>query len=103
MLDLVETGARSRFTWRPRLPLAAAARRVPDESAHALRARAGRVGHRSHCCALSNLGTAELWTGDSIAAEKHLRAAVDTTQWSGLLLPHLNAAAQSGPAAGRAR
>ena len=43
---------------------------------------------------LSNAGTAELWTGDMAEAEKHLRAAVDANQWSGLLRPHLNAAAQ---------
>ena len=43
---------------------------------------------------LSNAGTAELWTGDVVEAEKHLRAAVDTNQWSGLLRPHLNAASQ---------
>ena len=43
---------------------------------------------------LSNAGTAELWTGDLAEAEKHLRAAVDTNQWSGLLRPHLNAASQ---------
>ncbi|HWM60243.1 MAG TPA: hypothetical protein VNO83_20625 [Pseudonocardia sp.] len=43
---------------------------------------------------LSNAGTAELWTGNMAEAEKHLRAAVDANQWSGLLRPHLNAAAQ---------
>jgi LuxR family maltose regulon positive regulatory protein len=43
---------------------------------------------------LANAGTAELWTGDIAEAEKHLRAAVDANQWSGLLRPHLNAAAQ---------
>ena len=43
---------------------------------------------------LNNTGTAELWTGDMAAAEKHLRAAVDTNQWNGLLRPHLNAASQ---------
>jgi tetratricopeptide (TPR) repeat protein len=42
----------------------------------------------------NNAGTAELWTGDLTEAEKHLRAAVDANQWSGLLRPHLNAAAQ---------
>jgi hypothetical protein len=43
---------------------------------------------------LANAGTAELWTGDVSEAEKHLRTAVDTNQWSGLLRPHLNAASQ---------
>jgi LuxR family transcriptional regulator, maltose regulon positive regulatory protein len=43
---------------------------------------------------LNNCGTAELWTGDVVAAEKHLREAVDANQRSGLLRPHLNAASQ---------
>ena len=29
---------------------------------------------------LGNAGTAEFWTGDLVAAEKHLRAAVDANR-----------------------
>jgi LuxR family maltose regulon positive regulatory protein len=42
---------------------------------------------------LSNAGSAELWTGDTIAAEKHLRAVVETDRSGDVLRPHLNAAA----------
>ena len=40
---------------------------------------------------LANAGTAELWTGDLVEAEKNLRAAVDADRWGGFLRPHLNA------------
>jgi LuxR family maltose regulon positive regulatory protein len=43
--------------------------------------------------ALSNAGTAELWLGDDVEAEKHLRAAIAANQSGGMLRPHLNAAA----------
>ena len=73
--------------------LAAAARRVPDDPRTL--AGLGLAGWDViPLLVLGNAGTAELWTGDVAAAEKHLRAAVDTNQWSGLLRPHLNAAAQ---------
>jgi LuxR family maltose regulon positive regulatory protein len=42
---------------------------------------------------LGNAGTAELWTGDMVEAEKHLQAAVDIDPSGGVLRPHLNAAA----------
>jgi len=40
-----------------------------------------------------NGGMAEFWTGDLVAAEKHLRAAVDFDRSNGVLRPQLNAAA----------
>ena len=91
VLDLVETGhARARGDL---VALAAAARRVPDDPRTL--SGLGLAGWDViPLLVLSNAGTAELWTGDVVAAEKHLRAAVDTTQWSGLLRPHLNAASQ---------
>jgi LuxR family maltose regulon positive regulatory protein len=91
VLDLVETGhARTRGDL---VALAAAARRVPDDPRTL--SGLGLAGWDVvPLLVLSNAGTAELWTGDAVAAEKHLRAAVDANQWSGLLRPHLNAAAQ---------
>ena len=91
VLDLVETGhARTRGDL---VALAAAARRVPDDPRTL--SGLGLAGWDViPLLVLSNAGTAELWTGDLAEAEKHLRAAVDTTQWSGLLRPHLNAASQ---------
>ncbi len=91
VLDLVETGhARTRGDL---VALAAAARRVPDDPRTL--SGLGLAGWDViPLLVLGNAGTAELWTGDIAEAEKHLRAAVDTTQWSGLLRPHLNAAAQ---------
>ena len=91
VLDLVEMGhARTRGEV---VAVAAAARRIPDDPRTL--SGLGLAGWDViPLLVLSNAGTAELWTGDAIAAEKHLRAAVDTTQWSGLLRPHLNAASQ---------
>lgn len=91
VLDLVETGhARVRGDL---VALATAARRVPDDPRTL--SGLGLAGWDViPLLVLSGAGTAELWTGDAVAAEKHLRAAVETTQWSGLLRPHLNAASQ---------
>ena len=91
VLDLVEMGhARTRGDV---VAVAAAARRIPDDPRTL--SGLGLAGWDViPLLLLSNAGTAELWTGDATAAEKHLRAAVDTTQWSGLLRPHLNAASQ---------
>lgn len=91
VLDLVEMGhARARGDLDA---LAAATRRIPDDPRTL--SGLGLAGWDVvPLLVLSNAGTAELWTGDATAAEKHLRAAVDTTQWSGLLRPHLNAASQ---------
>ncbi len=91
VLDLVEMAhARARGDL---VALAAAARRVPDDPRTL--AGLGLAGWDViPLVVLGGIGTAELWTGDEAAAEKHLRAAVDTNQWSGLLRPHLNAASQ---------
>jgi LuxR family transcriptional regulator, maltose regulon positive regulatory protein len=91
VLDLVEMAhARARGDL---VALATAARRVPDD-ARTL-AGLGLAGWDViPLLVLGGMGTAELWTGDAVAAEKHLRAAVDANQWSGLLRPHLNAASQ---------
>ena len=91
VLDLVQTGhARTRGDL---VALAAATRRVPDDPRTL--SGLGLAGWDViPLLVLGNAGTAELWTGDTVEAEKHLRAAVETTQWSGLLRPHLNAAAQ---------
>jgi LuxR family maltose regulon positive regulatory protein len=71
----------------------AAARRVPDDPRTL--SGLGLAGwDLIPLLVLGNCGTAELWTGNMAEAEKHLRAAVDANQWSGLLRPHLNAAAQ---------
>ncbi|MFC5994976.1 LuxR C-terminal-related transcriptional regulator [Pseudonocardia hispaniensis] len=91
ILDLIEMGiARTRGDLAA---VAAAARRVPDDP----RVLAG-LGLAAWdvvpLIVLGNAGTAELWTGDMIEAEKHLRAALDTSHSGGLLRPHLNAAAQ---------
>jgi LuxR family maltose regulon positive regulatory protein len=91
VLDVTELGhARSRGDL---VGMVAAARRVPDDSR-----RLSNLGLAGWdvvpLVVLSNAGTAELWTGDEVEAEKHLRAAIDANQWSGLLRPHLNSAAQ---------
>jgi len=91
VLDLVETG-HTRFRG-DLVALVAATHRLPDD-ARTL-ADLGLAGWDViPLLVLSNAGTAELWTGDMTEAEKHLRAAVDANQWSGLLRPHLNAASQ---------
>jgi LuxR family maltose regulon positive regulatory protein len=73
--------------------LAATTRRVPDNPRTL--STLGLAGWDViRLIVLSNGGTAELWTGNVTDAEKHLRAAVDANQWSGLLRPHLNAASQ---------
>jgi LuxR family transcriptional regulator, maltose regulon positive regulatory protein len=91
VLDLIEIGhARARGDF---VALLAAARRVPDDPGTL--AALGLAGWDViPLLVLNNAGTAELWTGDLTEAEKHLRAAVDANQWTGLLRPHLNAAAQ---------
>ena len=91
VLNLIEIGhARARGDF---VALVAVSRRVPDD-ARTLAALGLAGWDVIPLLVLSNAGTAELWTGDLIEAEKHLRAAVDANQWSGLLRPHLNAAAQ---------
>jgi LuxR family maltose regulon positive regulatory protein len=91
VLDLVETGyARSRGDL---VAVVAAARRVPDDP-RTLSALGMAGWDLIPLLVLSSAGTAELWTGDVSEAEKHLRAAMDANQWSGLLRPHLNAASQ---------
>jgi LuxR family transcriptional regulator, maltose regulon positive regulatory protein len=91
VLDLVETAyARGRGDLGT---LLATARRVPDDPRTL--SRLGLAGWDViPLLILSTSGTAELWTGDVVAAEKNLRAAIDANQWSGLLRPHLNAASQ---------
>jgi LuxR family transcriptional regulator, maltose regulon positive regulatory protein len=91
VLDLVEMG-HARLLG-DLVALSAAARRVPDDPRTL--SGLGLAGWDViPLLVLSNAGTAELWTGDVAEAEKHLRAAVDTNQWGGLLRPHLNAASQ---------
>ena len=91
VLDLIEAGhARTRGDI---LALATAAHRVPDDP-RTLSALGLAGWDVIPLLVLNNTGTAELWTGDMAEAEKHLRAAVDTNQWNGLLRPHLNAASQ---------
>src|SRR3954468_2421031 len=91
VLNLIEIGhARARGDL---VALVAATRRVPEDPRTL--AALGLAGWDViPLLVLSNAGTAELWTGDLTEAEKHLRAAVDANQWSGLLRPHLNAASQ---------
>jgi LuxR family maltose regulon positive regulatory protein len=72
--------------------LAAAARQIPTDPRTL--ADLGLVGwDLIPTLILSNAGTAELWIGDGLQAEKHLRAAIDANRRSGLLRPHLNSAA----------
>jgi LuxR family transcriptional regulator, maltose regulon positive regulatory protein len=90
VLDLTEMGhARGRGDL---VGLAATVRRVPDDPR-----RLSNLGLAGWdvvpLLVLTGAGTAELWAGDEAEAEKHLRAAVDANQWSGMLRPHLNAAA----------
>ncbi|HWM05561.1 MAG TPA: LuxR C-terminal-related transcriptional regulator [Actinophytocola sp.] len=91
VLDLLQIGhARIRGDF---VAMLAAIRRVPDDPRTL--SSLGLTGwDLLPLLVLSNRGTAELWTGNMAEAEKHLRAAVDANQWSGLLRPHLNAAAQ---------
>ncbi|WP_214368806.1 LuxR C-terminal-related transcriptional regulator [Pseudonocardia sp. H11422] len=91
VVDLIEMGsARSRGDLAA---LAAACRRVPHDPR--VLAALGLTGwDMVPLLVLSNAGTAELWTGDVLEAEKHLRAAVDANRWSGFLRPHLNAESQ---------
>ena len=98
VLDLVETAyARARGDL---VALATAARRVPDEPRTL--SGLGLAGWDViPLLILSTVGTAELWTGDVTSAEKHLRAAVDANQWSGLLRPHLNACRRTDSCVGR--
>jgi LuxR family transcriptional regulator, maltose regulon positive regulatory protein len=90
VVDLMEMG-HARFEGRL-AAAAAAARRIPDDP----RTLAGlglAAWDAIPILVLSNAGTAELWLGDELEAEKHLRAAADANLCSGLLRPHLNAAA----------
>ena len=90
LLDLMEMG-HARFQGRL-AAVTAAASRIPDDP----RTLAG-LGLAAWdvipLLALSNAGTAELWLGDDIEAEKHLSAATETSRWGGVLRPHLNATA----------
>jgi len=90
VLDLLQIGhARIRGDF---VGMLAATRRVPDDP-RALSGLGLTGWDLLPLLVLNNRGTAELWTGDVVQAEKHLRASVDANQWSGLLRPHLNAAA----------
>ena len=91
VLDLVEMG-HARLLG-DLVALGAAAHRVPDDP-RTLSALGLAGWDVIPLLVLNNAGTAELWTGDMAEAEKHLRAAMDANQWSGLLRPHLNAASQ---------
>ena len=90
LLDLMEMG-HARFQGRL-AAVTAAARRIPDDP-HTLAGLGLAAWDVIPLLVLSNAGTAELWLGDDLDAEKHLRAATETTRWGGLLRPHLNAAA----------
>ena len=89
-LDVMEMG-HARFQGRL-AAVTAAARRIPDDP-HTLAGLGMAAWDVIPLLVLSNAGTAELWLGDDLDAEKHLRAATETTRWGGLLRPHLNAAA----------
>ncbi len=72
--------------------VAAACRRIPEDPS-ALAALGLAAWDVVPPLVLSNAGTAELWTGDDVSAEKHLRAAMDIDPSGRVLRPHLNAAA----------
>ena len=74
------------------LAVAAASRRIPQDPA-ALAALGLTGWDLIALLVRGNGGMAEFWTGDLVAAEKHLRAAVDFDRSGGVLRPHLNAAA----------
>jgi LuxR family maltose regulon positive regulatory protein len=71
---------------------AAAARRIPDDP-HTLASLGLAAWDLIPMLVLSNAGTAELWIGEGLEAEKHLRAAIDANHGRSLLRPYLNSAA----------
>jgi LuxR family maltose regulon positive regulatory protein len=90
LLDLMEFG--NGRAHGDLVAVAAASRRIPQDPASL--AALGLTGwDLIPLLVLGNGGMAEFWTGDLIAAEKHLRAAVDFDRSGGVLRPHLNAAA----------
>lgn len=90
LLDLTELGAgRANGDL---LAVVAACRRIPQDPA--VLAASGLAGWDVvPLLVVSNAGTAELWIGDLVEADEHLRAAVDLGPAGGVLRPHLNAAA----------
>jgi LuxR family transcriptional regulator, maltose regulon positive regulatory protein len=90
LLDLMEFG--NGRASGDLLAVVAASRRIPQDPS-AL-AALGLIGwDLIPLLVLGNGGMAEFWTGDLVAAEKHLQAAVDYDRSGGVLRPHLNAAA----------
>jgi LuxR family maltose regulon positive regulatory protein len=65
---------------------------VPDDL-RVLRGLGLADWHLLRIITLGNLGTAELWIGDHVEAEKHLCTAIETERWGRTLLPHINAKA----------
>ena len=90
VLSLIDVGY-ARFTGDLEAALAAC-RRVPDD-VRILRGLGLVDWHVLRILTLSNLGTAEMWTGEDADAEKHLRMAIETERWGPTLLPHINAKA----------
>jgi len=90
VLDLTEMGY-ARFQGRLAAAVTAA-HQIPNDP-HTLAGLGLAAWDLIPILVLSNAGTAELWLGDDLEAEKHLRAATDTNRRSGFLRPHLNAAA----------
>jgi LuxR family transcriptional regulator, maltose regulon positive regulatory protein len=90
LLDLMEFG--NGRASGDLLAVAAASRRIPQDPA-ALAALGLTGWDVISLLVLGNGGMAEFWTGDLVAAKKHLRAAVDFDRSNGVLRPHLNAAA----------
>jgi LuxR family maltose regulon positive regulatory protein len=90
VLDLIEIGhSRARGDL---VGVAEACRRIPRDPA-LLAALDLAAWDLTPLLVLGNAGVAELWTGDLVEADKHLRAAVDVDPAGGVLRPHLNAAA----------